>query len=280
MNNKKIILVGALVGIILVIGATLLYFGIRHKKNNQVRIDSEYPIVYEKKDNNIVISLNGKETKKLKWEMEIEDTNIVSVTQKGWEIGGKAKYEIAPKSVGLTNVTFSRKTSIGSYQYDAAKISIPIYVTDTTTGPQVTFLENPKALIGPIPMAEDTAYPFLVYPYGTGQAQITFINGVSDWTINDPNGIISSYQKNGSGNESNLFITTVYKAEQVNSGVVSSASELDAQEKEAGKSKDPTTGIIQETTIEVNSPSLGITEYIDVHIDVNGNYQLTEGSSK
>lgn len=286
MENKKLIPIIGLVTIILVIAATLIFFAVRHKNKNQVFLDLDYPITYELKDKGLIIEIDDSMTKKLDWEMEIEDSNIVSVSKKGFQSGKKAKYQISAKAEGLTKVIISKKTSLGSYQYDAVKISVPIYVTNSTTGLAVTLLENPKVYVGPFPMAEDSTNPFLVYPYGNGFAEITFINGVSDWTVTDPNNIVSTYSQNSGANETRMILSTVYNIEQLSSGQstlnIDSATGTDSVDSTAdqtGKSKDPTAGIIQDTTISVSSPSMGITEYIDVHIDVNGNYELSEGKA-
>lgn len=286
MENKKLIPILGLVAVVLVIAALLIFFAVRHKKKNQVFLDSDYPIIYEQKNQGILIQIDGKKTKKLKWEMEIEDSNIVSVTKTGFGKGGKVKYEISPKAEGLTNVTFFKKTSLGAYQYDAVKVSVPIYVTASATGPKVTLLENPRVFVGPIPMAEDSTNPFLVYPYGKEFSEITFINGVSDWTVTDPNNILATFTQNTSGSETRMIISTAYNIEQISSGQstlnIDSATGTDAgntNTDQSGKSKDPTAGIIQDTTISISSPSLGITEYVDVHIDINGNYELSEGKA-
>ena len=286
MENKKIISIIGLVAIILVIAATLIFFAVRHKKKNQVFLDSDYPITYEKKDGGILIEIEDSLTKKLDWNMEIEDSNIVSVTKSGIQSGKKAKYMISPKAEGLTNVTFSKKTSLGSYQYDAVKVSVPIYVTSSATGPVVTLLENPRVTVGPFPMAEKSSNPFLVSPYGKGFSEITFINGVADWTVTDPNGILATFSENSNNTETRMILSTVYNIEQLSSGQstlnIDAATGTDAVNTgndQTGKSKDPTAGIIQDTTITISSPSMGITEYIDVHIDVDGYYELSEGKA-
>jgi hypothetical protein len=39
---------------------------------------------------------------------------------------------------------------------------------------------------------------------------------------------------------------------------------------------DPKTGIIKETTVTLSSASLGLTEELDITIDVNGKFSISE----
>ncbi len=248
--NKKVLLACAIAFMVLVISfVSFLY--IRKQRKERTVIDSEYPIVYTVKDDVIRLTLNGKRTKELSWTVDVENESFVSVTQKGEERNGKAKYILTPKAEGLTSVDFRRSTTIGGYDYDAVDISLPIYVAENQGKLVINFLEEPKVIMGPEVVAKDSEYPFLVGRNDQGQPELTFINGMSDWTITDPNEIVVA----NTSKDGNVVRAVITK-----------------------KDENSNKGIIQETTLEVGSASMGITGTLDVVIDVDGIVTVTKSA--
>jgi hypothetical protein len=247
MNKKALLACG--VALLLLIIAVIVGLKISNKKKNQTVLDSDYPITYEmKKNGSMSLKLNGKKTKDLQWTMEVEDQNVVSVVQKGKESGGKAKYVISPVAEGLSGVTFKRSSEINGYSYNAVTIRLPIYVADENGKLKINLLENPVVSMGPIACAKDSDYPFLVGLSEEGEPDVTFVNGISDWTFADPNNILQSATTVDSEGKTHLIMSQT----------------------------DPKTGIIKETTVTLSSASLGLTEELDITIDVNGKFSISE----
>ena len=294
--NKKVLLACLLAFILLIIGVIIGLY-VRKKKQSQVFIESDYPFTYEVlKDNTLKITLDGSKTKQLTWTYEIEDEEYISVTPKGKEHGGKATFIVAPKASGLTNIKFKRSTDLAGYAYDAAVINAPIYVTETNGGLAISFLENPWLAVGPEPVAEDTDYPFLISYNEVGSPELLYIKGKNDWTVADPNNIVTTMISSGADGVDSEIIYKLVETKTVQASVtdadlegysIDSNGELQIDEGafpmgSIGTTQevyDPTAGMILDTTITVQSQTLNRTEYLDVHIDVNGNITVTKGEA-
>ena len=103
--------------------------------------------------------------------------------------------------------------------------------------------------------------------------ELLFINGISDWEITDPNNMIGYMDSLG---ENNMDHCMLYKI--VPSSATSTDAEADA-DANADSDYDPTAGLILDTTLTVSSASMGVTEYIDVNIDVDGNMTAKKGEA-
>ena len=241
--NKKVLLICGIALLVLIL-SLVIGLRIHNNKKNQVVLDSEYPITYQmNKNGSMTLKLDGKKTKKLQWSVAIEDESVVDLVQKGSESGGKAKFVITPKAEGLTSIVFKRSSEVSGYSYDAVSIRVPIYVANSNGKLAINMLENPKVSIGGVPFAEDSSYPFLLGTNADGEPELVFINGQSDWSITDPNNYVTTESAPAEGNAVHLNLVKT----------------------------DPKVGIIKETTISVTSSSMGVTEELDVLIDVEGN---------
>ena len=245
--NKRVLFACGIALLLLIIGC-IVGLSISSKKKKQVKLEnSDYPITYEiKKNGSMVIKIDGKKTKDIVWSYALDDESIVSVTQKGKETGGKAKYVITPQAEGLCGVSFKKSSDVGGYQYDSVIVRVPIYVVTENGKLKISLLDNPKVSIGYTAYADDTSYPFLFGINEEGYPDILFVNGINDWSVSDSSGLLQAGTSTDSNGKTHLILTQV----------------------------DPKTGIIKNTTVAVSSASLGITKEVDITIDVNGNFSI------
>lgn len=254
--NKKIIFLCIIV-LILTIGGFIGFFAYRSYIKSFTEIDSEYPVSYRtEKSGNITIALDGSKTKDLVWETSVENEEIVGVTAKGKESGGKAKFIISPKATGLSNVSFIRSDDANGYKYDVVKVSIPIYVVDNGGTLNVTFVDTPKIIIGSDAYGSDTQYPFMVGTNDQGAPTITFVNGQSDWTVSDPNNIVMTAD---SASEEGTTLVIV--------------------KNETANAENPVYDR-QTTQLSVSSSSLGKSYTFDVTVEVDGTITVEDASKK
>lgn len=246
--NKRALFACGIAFLLLIIGC-IVGLSISSKKKKQVKLEnSDYPITYEiKKNGSMVIKIDGKKTKDIVWSYAIDDESIVSVTQKGRETGGKAKYVITPQAEGLCGVSFKKSSDVSGYAYDAVTVRVPIYVvTDEKGKLKISLLDKPMVSNGYSAYAEDTSYPFLFGINEEGYPDVLFVNGINDWSVSDSSGLLQAGTSTDSNGKTHLILTQV----------------------------DSKTGIIKNTTVSVSSASLGITKEVDITIDVNGNFSI------
>ncbi|MCR5214897.1 MAG: hypothetical protein K6E10_10830 [Eubacterium sp.] len=286
--NKKLLL-GLIIALIVALGAFIVIFNVIKNKKNRVFIDSDYPITYEyKKDNTVVLTLDGSKTKNLKWAYEISDDTKVAVTQKGKEKGGKVKYVITPVESGLCDIRFYRKNTIAEYEYNVVSMNLPIYVTEVGTKLKVNFLEDPIMEIGPEVYGEETNIPFLLYVNEYNEGEINYLKADNDWVFDDPNKVVTLESLWGEeGYE--YYIIRDLRDENGSLATGTDASSVDFEQ--YGFDADSAEvlnqayggslgdGMNHETTITFTSQSAGVTEYVDVFIDTTGKMTLKKGEA-
>ena len=266
---------------ILVIILCIVLFIVTGKsgKKTDVFSDTDYPMSYQQDGGNLIVNLNGKESKELSWSYEVSDDTYVDVTLKGKEKNGKATFIISPKVCGIVHVIFTRKSEVADYSIDEVTIDFPIYVAETEEGLKVTHLEAAKqtqssgGVIG-----EDTEFPVLLKTGENGMAIIKFVNGSNDWVVDpDPLGYVDMY---GAIDDDGDFIYVVEKEYGfATSTDVEVASDGSAQEIVVAEETDPTGGQRVETKLKASSESLGVTGYIDVVVEADGTIYLTKGDA-
>ena len=79
--KKKLIIIISLVVLIAIISVIVISSIIRARKTNYLFDNSNYPITYVIKDGSIVMQIDGRKTEKLKWEVSVDDEEIVQVTE-------------------------------------------------------------------------------------------------------------------------------------------------------------------------------------------------------
>ncbi|HBZ03160.1 MAG TPA: hypothetical protein DEO83_05035 [Lachnospiraceae bacterium] len=183
----------------------LIFIGIRSSvRNNDLVSNSDYPFRYVMKEGNLVITLDGHKTPKLKWEAEIQNTGVVQVFQKGKEFRGKAKFIVTPVGAGSTRVNFVRSVDIAGTKVDVATVTVPVYISDAMGVNSLSTLENPYLVKGPDVIGETTANPVIINNSvlgnqvdatpetenapGTIKGDIFFANGKGDWILESLDG--------------------------------------------------------------------------------------------
>ncbi|MCR5103385.1 MAG: hypothetical protein K6B68_02890 [Eubacterium sp.] len=197
---KKQFFIISLVVLFLILGA-LVVVGIRSNiKNNELFADTDYPVLIKKKNGTIIIKLDGHRTPNLKWEVEISDTDLVQVVQRGIEFRGSAKFVIVPLKDGLTRVRFVRSKEIAGKKVNVAEINVPVYITNSGKL-TADCLDAPFLVKGPEIIGENSRSPVLLTQYDNDNYRIEFISGKGDWTLQDPNGQLEMEVRNEDGKE-------------------------------------------------------------------------------
>ena len=246
---KKQFFIISLVVLFLILGG-LIIIGIRsNRKSNDLFSDTDYPASLKKKDGTIIVKLDGHRTPKLKWEVEITDTDMVQVVQKGIEFRGSAKYIIVPQKAGLTRVRFVRSKEIAGKKVNVAEINVPIYITNSG-GLTADCLEAPFLIKGPEIVGENSQNPVLITRYDdNNNYRLEFINGKGDWTVQDSEGQLEMEVKNEDGKDCGYIKRTA--------SVVQT-------------SDDPASKQSNEVAATLTSPSQEVTEEIKVIFNKNG----------
>ena len=187
---KKKFFITALV-ILLLILALLIVLGIRSSIISKDSLSgTDYPVTYKIKNGVITVNLDGHKTRKLEWTAEVADSTIVQVDKKGFELGGRAKFVITPLAEGTTRVRFLRQQEIAGTVVNVAEVFVPIYVTSSGGLFYADCMEAPKLVRCPTIMAADTPYPVLINTDSEDKPCLEFINGLSDWTVTNADGMV------------------------------------------------------------------------------------------
>ena len=107
----KIAIIAASILVIILCIVLFIVTGKSGKKTN-VFSYTDYPMNYQQDGANLIVNLNGKESKELSWSYEVSDDTYVDVTLKGKEKNGKATFIISPKVCGIVHVIFTRKSEV------------------------------------------------------------------------------------------------------------------------------------------------------------------------
>ena len=295
--KKKLIIIISLVVLIAIISVIVISSIIRARKTNYLFDNSNYPITYVIKDGSIVMQIDGRKTEKLKWEVSVDDEEIVQVTGNSKESGGKVEYTITPVKSGITKVRFAKNETFGDDKINMALINIPVHVVATNNGLIASPLENCYLVEGPDVIGDGTDYPVLFYDkwintvYGTGvieeTADFVFPNGLNDWVLTsvdghaafdyiDNDGIVEIYVKKGydpSGIEGDVESDD---SGSVNIDVDMNATPTDIMSITNSYNTSEVTG----TELTLSSASLGISQKISVTYDEEGEVHLSLISSK
>lgn len=206
---KKIIItiISAIVVMLFIAG---LIFGIQYYRSF-IRLfsDTDYPVCYKQKDGNITITLKDKSGSKVMWYAEAEDSDYLSIDEKGKAKAEKIKYVISPKSAGVTVVNFAKRTDVGEISVDEAVLSFITYISeDEETGKlRCDFIDVGDISFGDYVIGADTSNPVILcgkssfyeddysilYASGTDAdkkrilGNIDFVNGKGDWQVEADN---------------------------------------------------------------------------------------------
>ena len=304
MKKKNIIII-CIVAVVLILATIITVICVKNKKKTKLFEDSDYPVTYEKKDGNIVVTLKSKDDKGLSWNVYVRDSEYVDVKSKKDEKKGKASYIISPKERGNTEIIFSRTNEISGFEYIEAQVIIPVYVYEDKNAKLIADIveepvidENKTAVI-----AENTDHPFVIINEDN-VGYIIFVNGASDWTITDENDYfvadIETYGDNSEiayledvrsmgGNPITGELEDLSKADSEDTSKDASDNniydlntmsdeEIDAffSQYEASATDafpDYNLGAC-ETTLTISSESMGITQKVKLSIDDEGNMTL------
>ena len=205
-KNKKIIIIGVIVAILLVIGIIALIVAGINKGKVKLFTDSDYPCWYKQKKENIVLSIDGRVTSENNWNVEM-GSDSVELLAKGKESGGKVKYTLRPKAAGLCDIRFYKTKEVAGYEYEMVSVNIPAYVEEVEEGLIVRILDDPELVDnGGADGGRNTDYPYLLMDQNDGTGKILFINGQSDWRVTSDNDMVFVEESVSSDGKNSIII--------------------------------------------------------------------------
>ena len=171
--KKKIIALIIGIAILVTILVVSIIAILQYKSYTRVFQDTDYPVAYrEEKDRTLTMILRDDNTKKIKWNVEVADSDFVDVTLKGRDSGKKAKFIFSPKMAGVT------------------KMDYVIYVSETVDGLKVSVVDEPNLEFGKEVIGSGTAYPIILNGdlsyFGDEESEsghLIFIKGKNDWNV-------------------------------------------------------------------------------------------------
>ena len=189
--KKKIIALIIGIAILVTILVVSIIAILQYKSYTRVFQDTDYPVAYrEEKDRTLTMILRDDNTKKIKWNVEVADSDFVDVTLKGRDSGKKAKFIFSPKMAGVTKVTFAKSVDAAGTKIDLIKMDYVIYVSETVDGLKVSVVDEPNLEFGKEVIGSGTAYPIILNGdlsyFGDEESEsghLIFIKGKNDWNV-------------------------------------------------------------------------------------------------
>ena len=221
--KRKLLVAIPILAIIAIIVVILILTRDKGAEEIQLLSDSGYPVTLSEDGAELKVTLDGSRTQDFSWSFQVEDENLITVTQKGEEKKGKVTYVITPKVAGLSEVLFVRTGTVAGTETTAVSIVLPVLVykeeakestkdstkENTEDGKLIARLADEAYLLS-LNEIGGTAleYPYLLENREDGTAVITFPNGESDWTFIDPDGVAGTSFMVGSDGK---MIRNVYR---------------------------------------------------------------------
>ncbi len=185
-SSKKFVLILGIIFVALLLALVIIQLVSGKKKKTEctdIFADTDYPCCYWMDKEVMQFKLDGSKTADLLWDVRVRDSEVLEVGIKGEEKNGKATYTFTPQKEGTTEVFFYRKRTFEEKEYDAVKISLPMYVSKEE-GAFVIKIMDYAALedFGCVLCGNSTEYPYLLNNQD-GVASILFLKGKGNWTL-------------------------------------------------------------------------------------------------
>lgn len=190
MDKKRLYIIRIATGLAALILITMIVIVIKSNQRQWVKLfeGSQYPCAYRLKDGNVILKLKSKAAADREWEVSADSEGFVEIDAKGKDTGKKASFIIAPKTPGMTFLTFSKSTEIAGFRMEAVSIEIPVLISESKEGLWVECLDG-CMLHDRGGMAGGTAtdQPYVLVNGESGTGEILFPAGNLDWEMTEDN---------------------------------------------------------------------------------------------
>lgn len=179
---KQKIAIGVIVLIIVLLGL-LLIFGTTGGTKTKYFENTNYPVTVVSKKSGMKVTINSYTDQDVPWNVYIVDDSIASIESKGIKKKDSEKYSVKPLKDGVTYIHMEKTQEAYGYAKLIVSIDIPISVTADGDKLTMALMEGESFFIGTGDMvASDSEFPFIIKSGGP-VADLAFINGINDWTI-------------------------------------------------------------------------------------------------
>ncbi len=179
---KQKIAIGVIVLIIVLLGL-LLIFGTTGGTKTKYFENTNYPVTVAAKKSSMKVTVNSYTDQDVPWNVYIVDDSIASIEAKGAKKKDSEKYLVKPLKDGVTFIHMEKTQEAYGYTRLIVSIDIPISVTADGNKLTMALMEGESFFIGTGDMvASDSEFPFIIKSGGP-VADLAFVNGINDWTI-------------------------------------------------------------------------------------------------
>ena len=165
--NKRLVFT-IIASLVVIAGIVAIVYAVKtDRAKHTIFSSTDYPVMIRDKKGNLELTIKSLENKDYSWEVTTEYPEIASVTEKGKQNGGKAKYIVSPQTAGVTDVFFTKYIEIAGVKYDLITIGIPFQVSEVPTSEAANGLKLEYAFgyyqkIGYQVVGENTDHPVVI----------------------------------------------------------------------------------------------------------------------
>lgn len=184
MKKKNIIIISAATVLVFVVLITIIVIS-ANKGKVKLFAGTNYPCVYEQKNDNIVFRLKDKNNSDIAWQVD-EESGIVEASAKGEGKGRKAAFTLSPKAPGITELRLYKTKELFGFEVEIVSVNMRINVAENDTGMALEVLGTPTLTdngggVG----GKNTDNPYILLNNEDGTARVVFVKGRNDWLISD-----------------------------------------------------------------------------------------------
>ena len=179
---KQKLAIGVIILLIVLVGLLLIFNGTAGTKTVFFE-ETDYPVTVVTKKSGMTVTVKAKADQDVPWTVYVTDSDIAEINLKGNKKPNSEKYKVKALSEGITYIHLEKVQQ--AYGYEAVLVSMDIPINVSAEGKKLTLslMEGETFFLGTGNfVANDSEFPFILRRNGAA-ADIVFINGLGDWTI-------------------------------------------------------------------------------------------------
>ncbi len=179
---KQKLAIGVIILLIVLVGLLLIFNGTAGTKTVFFE-ETDYPVTVVTKKSGMTVTVKAKADQDIPWTVYVTDSDIAEINLKGNKKPDSEKYKVNALSEGTTYIHLEKVQQAYGYETTLVSIDIPVNVSAEGKKLTLSLMEGETFYLGKGDfVANNSEFPFILKRDGAA-ADIVFINGLGDWTI-------------------------------------------------------------------------------------------------